>query len=96
MNFPLHISAMAFLMLATNAHAALPGDVAEGKRLHQAHCVECHDTGVYTRKDRKMGSVDAVRQHMQSCSHMAKLSLSSAQEQHLLKYLNEQFYRFPQ
>lgn len=96
MNFPLRISTMAFLVLATGAQAALPGDAAEGKRLHDANCMACHDTGVYTRKDRKMRSVDAVRQHMQSCSHMAKLSLSAAQEQHLLKFLNEQFYRFPQ
>jgi hypothetical protein len=25
--------------------AALPGDSAEGKRLHDANCMGCHDTG---------------------------------------------------
>ena len=32
--------------------AALPGDSAEGKRLHDANCMGCHNTGIYTRKDR--------------------------------------------
>lgn len=86
----------ALLILATSAQAALPGDAAEGRRLHDAHCMECHDTGVYTRKDRKMRSLDAVRGQLQTCSHMAKEALSPVQEQHLLKFLNEQFYRFPQ
>ena len=96
MIFPLRISAMALFMLATSAQAALPGDVVEGRRLHDAHCMACHDTAVYTRKDRKMRSLDAVRAQLQNCAHMAKAELSAAQEQHLLKFLNEQFYRFPQ
>jgi cytochrome c5 len=29
-------------------HAALPGDGAEGKRLHDANCMGCHDTALYT------------------------------------------------
>ena len=32
--------------------AALPGDSAEGKRLHDANCMGCHNTSIYTRKDR--------------------------------------------
>ncbi len=96
MNFSQHILAMLFFLLATSAQAALPGDVAEGKRLHDAMCMACHDTGLYTRKDRKMRSLDAVKGQLQNCSHMTKQEVTSAQAQHLLKYLNEQFYRFPQ
>ncbi|HMV54586.1 MAG TPA: hypothetical protein PLX20_11885 [Rhodocyclaceae bacterium] len=96
MTFPLRISTMAFLLLASSAQAALPGDAAEGKRLHDSMCMECHDVGVYTRKDRKMRSLDAVKGQLQNCSHMTKQEVTSAQAQHLLKYLNEQFYRFPQ
>ena len=32
--------------------AALPGDSAEGKRLHDANCMGFQNTGIYTRKDR--------------------------------------------
>ena len=39
-------------LLMPSAYAAeLPGDSADGKRLHDANCMGCHDTGVYTRKD---------------------------------------------
>ena len=31
--------------------ASLPGDGADGKRLHDTNCMGCHDTGIYTRKD---------------------------------------------
>lgn len=96
MNFPLRMTATALLILATRAQAALPGDAVEGQRLHDAHCMACHDTGIYSRKDRKMRSIDALKAQLQDCSHMAKAQLSPAQAQHLLKYLDERFYRFPQ
>jgi mono/diheme cytochrome c family protein len=40
------------VVLIPSAYAAeLPGDSADGKRLHDANCMGCHDTGIYTRKD---------------------------------------------
>jgi cytochrome c5 len=30
------------------------GDSADGKRLHDANCMGCHDTGIYIRKDHWM------------------------------------------
>jgi cytochrome c5 len=50
------------ILLMPSAHAAtLPGDTAEGKRLHDANCMACHDTGIYTRKDRIVQSLDALK-----------------------------------
>jgi cytochrome c5 len=40
------------LLMPSACAAELPGDSADGKRLHDANCMGCHDTGVYTRKDR--------------------------------------------
>jgi len=92
MRFPL--CALAMLCLMTRARAALPGDSADGKRLHDAHCMQCHDTGVYTRKDQQVRSLDALRRQLQDCSHMAKAQFSPTQMQNVVKYLNEQFYHF--
>ena len=40
------------ILLMPSAYAvALPGDSAEGQRLHDANCMGCHDTGIYTRKN---------------------------------------------
>ena len=48
------------VLLMTTACAALsPGDSADGKRLYDANCMGCHDTSVFTRKDRIVQSLDA-------------------------------------
>jgi hypothetical protein len=45
----LGISLLVLLMPSAYA-ATLPGDSAEGKRLHDANCMGCHNTGIYTRE----------------------------------------------
>ncbi len=88
------LSAVLLLMLTRAAYAALPGDFAEGKRLHDANCTGCHDSGVYTRKNRQVRSLDALKDQLQSCGHMVKKEFTAAQAQDLTKYLNDRFYRF--
>ena len=83
------------ILLMPSAYAAsLPGDSADGKRLHDANCMGCHDTSVFTRKDRLVQSLDALKKQLASCSHMAKKEFSASETQDLLKYLNDQFYHF--
>ncbi len=93
MKFPLCVLVMLCLM--TSARAALPGDGADGKRLHDAHCLQCHDTGVYTRKGPRVRSLDELKHQLQDCSHMAKAPFSPAQMQNVVRYLNDHFYHFP-
>ena len=87
--FPL----LLFLTISVNA-AALPGDAAEGKRLHDASCAGCHDTAVYTRKNHTVRSLEGLKQQFESCSHMAKKEFSTAEAQNVIKYLNDRFYHF--
>ena len=47
---------LMILLMPTSAYAELPGDSVDGKRLHDANCMGCHDTGIYTRKDRLVQS----------------------------------------
>ena len=54
----------------------------------------CHDTGIYTRKDRLVGSLDALQKRLGDCSHMAKKEFSAIETQNIIKYLNDQFYQF--
>jgi len=86
--------ALLSILLMPSAPAASPGDSADGKRLHDANCMGCHDTGVYTRKDRVVRSLDALKQQLGSCSHMAKKEFSAIETQNIIKYLNDQFYQF--
>ena len=83
------------LLMPIAGLAALPGDAAAGKRLYEASCTSCHDSSVFTRQNRRVKSLDALRGQVQACGHMAKQDFSAQQLQDLVKYLNEQFYRFP-
>jgi len=89
------LSVTCLILLLSSAYAAaLPGDSAEGKRLHDANCMECHNTDIYARKDRIVQSFDALEKQLVGCTHMAKAELSKSEMQDLLKYLNDQFYHF--
>jgi mono/diheme cytochrome c family protein len=89
------LCALLLILLMPSAHAAsLPGDSADGKRLHDANCIGCHDTGIYTRKDRLVQSLDALKRRLGDCSHMAKKEFSAIETQNIIKYLNDQFYQF--
>ena len=81
--------------LASSAFAALPGDSADGKRLHDANCIGCHDTGIYMRKARSVQSLGALKQQLDSCGHASGKEFSALQKQNVIKYLNDHFYRFP-
>jgi hypothetical protein len=85
---------LLILLMPTIAYAELPGDSADGKRLHDANCMGCHDTGIYTRKDRLVQSLDALKKRLGDCSHMAKKEFSAIETQNIMKYLNDQFYQF--
>ena len=92
MKYVLWVSLVILLM--SSAYAALSGDSASGKRLHDANCLTCHDTGVYTRKDRLVRSMDALKEQLGGCSHMAQKHFSASETQDIIKYLNDQFYHF--
>jgi cytochrome c553 len=82
-------------LLAVNVHAAaLPGDAAEGKRLHDASCTGCHDTAVYSRKNHAVRSLEGLGKQVENCTHMAQKEFTSTERQNIVKYLNDKFYRF--
>jgi len=61
---------------------------------NDANCMGCHDTGIYTRKDRLVQSLDALKKRLGDCSHMANKEFSASETQNIIKYLNYQFYQF--
>ena len=90
------LCASLLTVLMPSAYAAsLPGDSAEGKRLLDANCMKCHQTDIFTRKDRQVQSLDALKEQLVACSHAAKKEFSASEMQDLLKYLNDQFLSLP-
>jgi mono/diheme cytochrome c family protein len=82
------------LSVALPMQPALPGDGAQGKKLHDANCAGCHDTGVYTRPNRKIKSLAALNEQLAACSHAGPVTLTDDEQESVVRYLNEQFYKF--
>ena len=82
------------ILLTSSAYAVLLADSADGKRLHDANCMGCHNASIYTRTDRLVRSLDELKKQLGNCSHMAKQEFSAIETQNIIKYLNDQFYQF--
>jgi hypothetical protein len=71
-----------------------PGDPANGKKLLATYCVECHDSSVYTRRDRRVNSLPQLIGQVEACSRLPKQPLTRAEVNDLIVYLNQAYYRF--
>jgi hypothetical protein len=89
--------AKLFACAALLTFAAVPGHAAavDGKKLHDTYCSKCHDSNVYTRKDHFVQSRAMLERQLGKCSHMIQHEFSPEENQALLKYLNDNFYKFP-
>ena len=90
---PAFFTALTVLFVSTNA-AAMPGNAGEGKKVHQANCLSCHDDSVYKRKDRSVKNFDGLTQQINNCGHAVDATLGKTQIDDLVKYLNETYYKF--
>lgn len=76
---------------------ALPlaaADAAKGKQLHEANCVRCHDSGVYTRADRRIQSLEALHAQVARCELTLDLQWFDEDRANVAEYLNDAFYKF--
>lgn len=84
---------IAVLSVSAQA-AALPGNAAEGKKLHDANCMSCHNDSVYQRKDRRVTNLSGITDQVTACGHQTDVTLGKEQINNLVKYLNETYYKF--
>jgi hypothetical protein len=71
------------------------GDAAAGARLHATQCVGCHDSSVYTRKERKIHSLEGLIRQVNFCNTQLKRQLTKDNIDDLVRYLNDTYYRYP-
>ena len=83
------------------ASALLPGDADHGRQVHDKSCAGCHDsmTGgngnqLYTRDNRRVGSIEGLMAQVGRCNSMQRLGLDEKDIDGVVKYLNEEFYKF--
>jgi hypothetical protein len=66
----------------------------KGKQLHNVHCVNCHDTSVYTRKDRTIKRYESLTTQVQRCVNNLNKSWFDDEVDAVVAYLNVNFYQF--
>jgi hypothetical protein len=89
---------LAFLAVP---HAGM-ADVAAGRKLvEEKRCETCHHNktmgdakAVYLRKDRKVTSLPKLKAQVALCNSELNLQLFPDDEEHIVAYLDETYYRF--
>ncbi|RTZ60691.1 MAG: cytochrome c [Gammaproteobacteria bacterium] len=79
----------------------LLGNPEHGKQLHDEKCVGCHiskfggdGSGVYTRENRRVNSIEGLTGQVHACNDMTHAELSEDDINDLIIYLNEAVYKF--
>lgn len=85
---------VASLVQAAQAESLLLGDAAKGKKLVEAGCTTCHGTEVYTRKNRKVKSIEGLMGQVEQCNTNLARHYSDAQLNDVVKHLNDAYYKF--
>ena len=79
-------------LLVTGSHAI--ADAEHGQQLHDEHCMKCHDTGVYTREDRRVADRDALVKQVKRCELNLGLNWFDTDINDVVQYLNQSYYKF--
>lgn len=89
------------LIFTALASPALASDIQRGKSLHDDNCVECHvsiqggdGSGIYTREDRRIDSLPALRAQVNRCKDSMGVSWPEDQIDDVVAYLNSNYYKF--
>lgn len=89
------------LILAALACPVLAADIQRGKSLHDENCMECHvsiqggdGSGIYTRPDRRIDSLPALRSQVNRCKDSMGISWPADQIDDVVAYLNSTYYKF--
>lgn len=80
--------------IAIDVAFASATDLVQGKTLHEANCVTCHDSRIYTRPDHRTTSLDALRHRVQYCQEEIGEEWTAPQVDDVTAYLNHNFYHF--
>ena len=66
-----------------------------GKALHDANCISCHDSAVYTRAERKVQDLAMLGAQVRRCNANLGTQLFDEDLDKIVVYLNDYFYKFP-
>jgi len=66
----------------------------KGRALHEEKCLACHDFTTYTRQNRRVDSLDALKNQVSFCEANLRLSWFEEEIDNVTAFLNGNFYHF--
>ena len=84
---------LIFAALLTTGSYVL-ADAEHGQKLHDQQCMKCHDSGVYTREDRRVADRDALVKQVKRCELNLGLQWFDTDVNDVVQYLNQSYYKF--
>jgi len=87
-------TAFACLLTLSASPALVLADTEDGKELHGESCVRCHDSGNYTRENRKVTSLPALGTQVRMCKNNLGLTWFDDEVNDVIGYLNKEYYHF--
>ena len=95
-------TSLLVLIAASLALPAAGADPAQGRKLvEEKKCETCHHNktlgdakAVYLRKDRKVTSMEKLKAQVTACNTELNLQLFPDDEEHIVTFLNETYYKF--
>ena len=91
-----HTVFLALPLAAVVAGAALPAaaDQIDAHALVEKNCTSCHGSEVYTRADRKIGSLSALKTQVEACNTNLDTGMFPDEVNAVANLLNEAYYKF--
>ncbi|MEJ2140405.1 MAG: cytochrome c [Gammaproteobacteria bacterium] len=82
------------LAITYMASMATLADAQRGQKLHDAHCMKCHDDSVYTRDQHFVTSKEALVKQVKRCALNTNTQWSEKDVNDVVDYLNATYYKF--
>ncbi len=81
-------------LLLGSLSTVFAADAERGRKLHDAQCMKCHDTSVYTRSDHFVLNRNALDKQVTRCHQNVGAEWSDEDVADVVQYLDETFYHF--
>ena len=88
------IKNLALVVAFCTFSSSFAADLEEGQSLYEADCTSCHNSKVFTRKDRKINDLAALKKKVHRCVVVTEASWFEEDEENAVAYINDAFYKF--
>ncbi len=85
---------IAPLMMLLLSSPALAQDIKNGETLHQNNCLRCHDSGVYTRTNKRVTTLPKLGKQVRFCKDNLGLTWFDDEVNDVVQFLNNNYYHF--